>query len=235
MGVLKPAVSRKHLQDAIVLDLGDLRARADAMCADARATAQQTVTEAQEERERLIATAAEEGFAKGQREGYEKGEKDGRDAGHTEALKQTAQALDQVRQQHQAALQEFERQRESMLADARRDVLVLAAELARRVTLRAVELDESVVERQLERVLALAIEPTRVVVRVHPEDRSLIKESMPKLLDRYAASAHARVEEDDTLERGSCILRTERGEIDASITTMLDEIVDAVLPKAEGA
>ncbi|GAB4553663.1 MAG: hypothetical protein Tsb0013_16090 [Phycisphaerales bacterium] len=230
MGVVKPSVSRRHVQDAIVLDLGDLRARADRLCADARATAQRTIEEANAERERLIATAYDEGFEKGQREGHAKGLEDGRAAGHAESLEASAKDLGTLRERYERAVASFEQERDRMLSEARAEVLTLACELARRVTLRAVELDETVVDRQLERVLALAIEPSRVVLRVHPDDRERVEEALPGLLDRFSGSPHARVEDDGGLERGSCVLRTDRGEIDASIGTMLDEIVGAVLP-----
>jgi flagellar biosynthesis/type III secretory pathway protein FliH len=229
MGVLKPSVSRKHLQDAIALDLGDLRARADALCADARARAERIVEEAKAERERLLAGAHEEGFAAGKAEGHEKGLEEGRERGHKEALASHQQELARLHKGYEGALHAYERVRDDMLAEARREILVLATELARRVALRAVELDASVVERQLERVLGMAIEPTRVTLRVHPDDRPRVDEAMPGLIDRFAHSPHARTEDDASLERGSCVLRTDRGEIDASIGTMLDEITSRLL------
>ncbi len=231
MGVVKPSVSRRHLQDAIVLDLGDLRARADRLCADAQAQANRTIEEAGLERDRLIATAHEEGFAKGESAGHAQGLEEGHAAGSARALAEKTSELERLKARYEGTLTEYETGRERMLSEARQQILILAAELAKRVALRAVELDETVVERQLERVLTMAIEPSRVVLRIHPDDRASVDEALPALLDRFAQSPHARTEEDDTLERGSCILRTDRGTIDASISTMLDEITDALLPK----
>lgn len=233
MGVVKPSVTHKHMQDAIVLDLGDLRVRADALCAEAQATANRTVQDAHEERERLISGAREEGFAQGLDEGRTQGAQEGRAEGEKKALEESRERLDALRDAYQRALDEYTNERQRMLAIAREDILTLACELAKRIALRSVELDDSVVGRQLERVLELAIEPTRVVLRVHPEDRHLVEGALPTLLDRYAESPHARVVDDDTLVRGSCVLRTDRGEIDASVTTMLDEIVDTLLPNRE--
>jgi flagellar assembly protein FliH len=234
MGVVKPSVTRKHLQDAIVLDLGDLRARADALCEEARATAHRTVEDAKDERERLISGAREEGYAKGFDEGRTQGLEEGRAEGENKALEEASARLDALRNAYQQALDDYTSERQRMLSSAREDILTLACELAKRVALRTVELDETVVERRLERVLELAIEPTRVVLRVHPDDRETVERALPALLDRFAESPHARIAEDDTLARGSCVLRTDRGEIDASVTTMLDEIVGALLPDKEG-
>ena len=230
MGLVKPSVSRKHVQDAIVLDLGDLRDRAERICADARETASRTLREAQEERERLIATAREEGRAAGHAEGLEEGREQGRAEGHGEALAQRSEELANLRTRYEKAITEYESRREEMLSEARAQVLDLACALAERVTLRAVALDETTVERQLERVLSLAIEPSRVVLRVHPEDAERVGEALPKLLDRFSSSPHARAEEDGTRERGAGVLRTDRGESDASVRTMIDEIVGALLP-----
>ncbi|MEM1423457.1 MAG: FliH/SctL family protein [Planctomycetota bacterium] len=230
MGVVKPSVSRKHVQDAIVLDLGDLRDRAERLCADARETAARTVRDAQDERERLIATAREEGREAGHAAGLAEGREKGRAEGHAEALEQRSAELGALRERYERAIGAYEERREEMLSEARAQVLELACAFAERVTLRAVELDGSIVERQLERVLSMAIEPSRVVLRVHPDDAERVGEALPKLLDRFSSSPHARVEEDGGLERGSCVLRTDRGEIDASVRTMLDEIVGALLP-----
>ena len=233
MGLVKPSTSRRHVEDAIVLDLGDLRERAERLCAEARESASSTIAEAKAERERLIATAREEGYAVGHAEGLEAGTREGHEKGHAAALEASSKELGALRERYERAIADFESQRQQMLSEARAQVLTFACALAERVALRTVELDPSTVDRQLERVLALAIEPSRVVVRVHPEDKPRVEEALPGLLDRFTDSPHARIEEDGELDRGSCVLRTDRGEVDASVATLIEEIVGALLPGDE--
>ncbi len=231
MAILKPAVSDKHTRGAIALDLGDLRSQAEQLARRAQADAQRILDEARAERERILEGAADAGREKGHAEGVARGLEEGREQGKAAAQADHAAHLGALTQGWNAALDAFQAEREAILSDARHDVLALAVALAEKVTRRLVELDGEIVRAQLERVLALAIEPTRLVVRVHTEDVELAEAAMPELVQRFTSSPHTAVEADDTLTRGSCVVRTDRGTIDASIDTQLDEIVTMLLPE----
>ncbi len=230
MGVIKPAESRKSLHGAVPLDLGDLRLRAERLQAEAQAAAGRIIEAAREERARIVAGAAEEGRAAGHAEGLAAGLEEGRATGREEAFAAAAERLESLADAWEGALARLEADREAMVLDARDDVIRFAAELAARVTRRAIDVEPRRVVDQVAHALGLVMDPTRLVVRVHPEDEPLVGEALPGLVRRLRHGAHAELVADDTLERGSCVIETGRGRIDASIGAQLDRIAHALLP-----
>ncbi|MDX2114375.1 MAG: FliH/SctL family protein [Planctomycetota bacterium] len=230
MPVVKRADSQNMPRPALVLDLGDLRREAEALEAATRANIAAMLEEARAERARIVAGAREEGLKSGHAEGYRKGHEEGRAAGRAEAIAQTSARLGELATALSAVLDAFTAAREELLLSARAEVLAFAVAAAERVTRRVIAIDPGVVAGQLEAALAMTVAPSRLFVRVHPDDEALAREILPTLVERFAPGAHAVLSPDSTLARGSALIRTELGEVDASIDTQLDRIIEAVLP-----
>ncbi|MEO1128905.1 MAG: FliH/SctL family protein [Planctomycetota bacterium] len=231
MAVIKSTHSGKLLQDAIVLDLGDLRREAERLEARAREQASAILDEARAERERIIEGADAQGHTEGHERGLAEGREAGLAEGRTQGIQSMEELLTRLSAQWEGALGGFLEQREQILSDARMDVLRLATLIASRVTKRVIEIDPKVAEAQLEAALRLVLQPTRLLITVHPEDHVLIAEVLPTLVQRFGNDLHTQVHEDASLERGSCVLRTDRGEVDASIDGQLERMIDALLPR----
>lgn len=229
MALIKNANSRSMARQAVVLDLGDLAAQGEFIKREARSAAEAIVREAREERKRILAGSREEGFAAGEREGLELGLSRGREQGRDEALAAHRAQLQALEARWGAALDAFDAAREDLLHEARRDVLMLACEVARRVTDKVVDADATVVVSQLERALALVLAPTRLAITVHPDDEREAGAVLPALMRRFGPQAHADLVTDAAVGRGSCMVRTDHGEIDASVRTQLQRAVDAVM------
>lgn len=237
MALIKQANLSELAREAIVLDLGDLQRQGQRIMADARAQAARLVAEGQAERQRLLQGAAEEGRAagleRGLAEGRAQGEKQGREAALTDQRDQIAR----IAVSWTTALDTFLEHRRRMLAEAQRDVIKLACAIGGRVTKRTIELDPAVVNDQLAAVLSLVMRPTRLVLGINPEDRALVETALPSLLQKFESVEHAQVVDDPSLARGSCVARIAQsgaGEIDASIGTQLDRIVESLLPGSKG-
>ena len=235
MAVIRQAVADRVVQDAIVLDLGDLTRQGEQVRARAMAEAESILARAQVERQRLLASAKDEGFKQGHAEGHAKGLEEGAAKGYAAALAERRQQLDTLAAGWGAALARFEQERDGLLLEAREDVLRLSVLLGERVTRRKIEVDPQVVAAQLEQVLSLLAQPTRLAVCVNPADEPLAREAMPALMSRFPAAQHVDLKLDAALPRGSCTATTAGGGcIDASIHTQLDRIVNALLPDAHG-
>lgn len=239
MAVLKLSNSADMLKDAVVLDLGDLRRQGEAIMAQARERAAATVKAGEAERARLIADAAAvgraEGLEQGKAEGFARGLEEGRAAG----LAERREALERLDRTWSESLGAFTAARERLLDEAGRDVVLLAARLAERVVKRAIALDPSIVQDQLRAVLGLVMRPSRVSIRIHPDDRALATDALPGIVAALGTVAHAEIEGDPSLARGSCVARLRGaaagdglpgGEIDASIDTQLARLAEALLP-----
>jgi flagellar biosynthesis/type III secretory pathway protein FliH len=168
-----------------------------------------------------------------------------------EALAEFRARLETLERVWGEALKAFLDQRDELLSMAERDVVRLACAIAERVTKRSIALDAGVVRDQLRAVLATVVRPTELVISIHPSDRAMVEASLPMLLVQFPSTRHAEVVDDPVLEPGSIVARTRAGEgidsggtpgastglssglggeIDASIQTQLDRIVEALLP-----
>jgi flagellar assembly protein FliH len=231
MGMIRRADAERVARDAIALDLGDLARQAETMRAQAQETAKKILAEAQAKREQMLGSASEEGRADGRAQGHQEGFKQGLEEGRRQALAEQAEAIDALLASWGAALENYEHQREQIMADARRDVLRLAVLAAEKITRRVVEIDPSIVEGVVRDAVMSVLEPTRLVLRVHPEDAERATAVVGPLVQRLGESAHAEVCADGSIERGSCLVETAGGAvIDATIATKLRRIAEAVLP-----
>lgn len=236
MAMIRRAELNDMIHAPVAMDLEDLRRRAAGIREAAVAEAQRLVAEAKAERDRLVAGARERGHAEGLAKGMTEGRAKGEAEAGGKALEEHRERLEALSASWEAALAEFERRREEMLAEARDDVLALALAIARKVTHRAVLCDPGVVVEQVSHVLAMQARPTALTVAVHPDDESAVRAALPSVAGSLGGGAHARLELDGTLARGSCVVRTEGGgTIDAGIDLQLDRIVADLLPAREGA
>jgi flagellar assembly protein FliH len=233
MALIRQSSTGTITRDAVVLDLGDLSRQGEQLKTKARADADRILAEARAERERLLAGAAEEGRAAGHAKGLEQGQREGHEAGRQAALAEMKQRLATLETGWTAALAKFEAERDNMLLEARHDVLRLACVGAELATKRAVRVEPDRVVDQVGAVLALISRPTRLTLSIHPDDRALLEEALPGLTSKYTAATHVEIATADSLDRGSCIARTGTGgEIDASIRTQLERIIESLMPEA---
>ncbi len=229
MALIKRVDSSEMVRQAVVLDLGDLHRQAEILRQQASDEAEQIRADALTERERIISGVRELAQEAGQKQGYEAGLIEGREAGRAEAVEQHREELDQLIAGWSEALDQFESHRTNLLEHTRQDMLAFVIEIASRVTKKLVELDDTTALRQLEAALVLVIEPSRLVIETHPEDRSITESALPALLAHFANNTNARIVDSQDISRGSCILRTQHGCIDATIEHQIQRIADCLL------
>lgn len=240
MALLRPSELSKLPRDAIVLDLGDLASQGRQLCDAASSKAEEILTEAKRERERILRGARDEGYAKGMQEGQAAGQKQGYAAGEKTALEESRARLAALDGAWSSALKTFESQREALTSAARTEVLGLALQIAERVIHRAIACEPGVVVDQVAAAVAQVMRPTGIVLAAHPQDVELVRAAIPELSKTLAAMRQATLAGDEKLARGSCVVRSAGGGIvDASIGTQLDRIAEALVPGrtkgAEGA
>ena len=216
--------------DAVLLHLGDLAKAGESLKREAEAQAEQARVDAQAERERIMAGAAEAGHAEGFAKGHAEGLKAGRAEGMAAARAERAEGLDALDATWTAALDRLEQDRRAMLVEARQEIVHVAALVAERVTRRAVELNEDGVEPMLEAVLEPIAVATSVKVTVHPDDLVLAREALPAVVRRFGTPGDVSIEGDASAPRGTCIARLAGGgSVDASIDTQLERLIRAMV------
>jgi flagellar biosynthesis/type III secretory pathway protein FliH len=230
MAVIRSAEAQTMARDAIVLDLGELSRQGDVILAQARFQAQRVIEEAQAERARLISDAEKVGRERGDQRGYAEGMARGQKQGAEEAREQIGQDLQRLAVAWGDALEHFETVRVALFREARLDVLKLAVAIAEKVAKKAIDADEHAAAAQLEAALEMISRPTRLRIACSPADKQLLTDLMPALHERFGKVASAEVVEDASLSRGSVVVRTEKGEIDATIETQIARVIGAILP-----
>lgn len=232
MALIKNAKSDRFLKEAVVLDMGDLARQAEQLLSSARAEAARIVQHAQVELQRLNIDAGKRGFddglARGLDEGRTAGMKEGRELAHAEMSAQ----LQQLTAQWQAALKQWETDRRTMIQEARDDVVRFAFSLGKKVVHRLVQADPTIARDQVTNALALLTRPAVVEIRINSLDRPLIDKALPDILADTAGCEHATVQEDSSITRGGCVVKTAGGAIDANIETQLERIAEALVPPA---
>lgn len=230
MALIKHAQARSIARDAIVLDLAEISRQGEAMVAGARDKAERIVSEAEAERDRLIGTAAQEGIRRGHEEGFAAGFAEGARRGEAAARAEFAARLGAVAAAWESALAGFEAQREDILLAARTEALGLALEIARKVTKRHAQVDPEIVRDQMDAALRMVTHPSRLILSVCPDDLATARAELERVRGVLASARHAEMIEDAALSRGSVLVRTGRGAIDATIETQIDRMVSALMP-----
>ncbi|MEM7227925.1 MAG: FliH/SctL family protein [Planctomycetota bacterium] len=217
-------------QSGIVLKLGDLRAEADALLNDTRARVASMIQQGQAQAREIMSDASERGYEQGHTEGREQGLAAGREEGRVEAIESYRAQLDALMIRWQQGIDQWEEARAAMLRDAEIDVLRLALTLAEKVIRRSITVDPSIIESQLHDALDAVASASQVDVSIHPDDRPLIEASLPALLPAMVDAQEVSLRDDDSIERGGCVVQSGRGVIDARIETQIHRLAEALLP-----
>jgi flagellar assembly protein FliH len=230
MALIKSANSSAMLKRAVVLDIGDLGQQAARILSRAKEEAQAVLEQARAEEQRLIGDASQRGFEQGMARGLAEGRETGRAEGHSQALAESTDQLAVLIERWTAALNEWESQKAEMIHSAREDALIFAFELAKKVVHRMIATDPSIVRDQVEQALRVITKPGILAVSVHPEDRAILAEALPQILETSSRCEHAEIRDDPSIARGGCVVTSARGRIDSTIQTQLDRIAQVLLP-----
>ena len=102
--------------------------------------------------------------------------------------------------------------------------LELAIAMAEQVVRRHIELDRDALLKALETVIYRAKRGTRFTIVVHPDDAEYIN-ARPEDLDRLNIE---RVESDQRIERGGCLVEADGQELDYTVSGRLDRLEEVV-------
>lgn len=182
------------------------------LIAEARTTARQMLAQARDaiaaERAQAVQQGYEEGFARAAAEADVE----------TAGLIQTCEKI---------GIHVME-ERERVLGENEADLVELAMSIARRIVNASIEVDESLVVEACRGAMRKAFQRGSMQVLAHPADLALLREAGPALAAELGGVEHLDFVEERRLDRGSVIVRTPAGEIDATIQGKADKIEQAL-------
>lgn len=180
--------------------------------AEARSTARSMLAQARE----VIAAERAQAVQQGYDEGFAKGAADA-DA-ETAGLVETCEKI---------GVHVME-ERERVLAENEADVVELAIAIARRIVNASIDVDHELVVEACRGAMRKAFQRGSMQVLAHPADLELLRAAGPQLANELGGVEHLDFVEERRLDRGSIIVRTPAGEIDATIAGKADKIEQAL-------
>lgn len=154
---------------------------------------------------------------------------EGHAAGLAQGMAEAQQVLQERMQRLDALLESAARPLRSMDELVELELTRLAMTVARQVLAHELRTaPDLVVEAVRQAALALPSASGNLRVRLHPDDLALLR-------SLEMVESHWQLLPDNSLQRGDCLLESERSRLDARVETRLAAVVDAVLgAEAEG-
>ncbi|MFI4862155.1 MAG: FliH/SctL family protein [Phycisphaerales bacterium JB063] len=230
MPVLKAQLAPPAMKEAIVLDLGDLGAQAAKIRMRAEAEAERLIEEAHAKAASIVAEREADADARGYAAGLERGRAEGQEQGKAQALTDAQEEIARLTSAWSDVSTQWESQRVAMERDARQSVTAFALRAVEKIVHRVIETDPDTVTRQVGAALEMVLSQHDIVVRIHPDDRVRIEDTLPRLVTNIGGLGHVLIADDPDIGPGGCALAFGSGHIDATIEKQLERITDLLLP-----
>ena len=166
------------------------------------------IARAQAEADAIRAAAHAEGFAAGQA--------------------QAAAQLEQVITMLTAAADGVAALRDGVCEEVEAAAVELGLNIAEQALHGTVAADPARVVDVTRGALRRLVERERVTILVHPEDLDLVRDATPSLIAQLGGIEHCEVQAERRVARGSAIVRTVEGEVDATLATKLERAREAI-------
>lgn len=132
-----------------------------------------------------------------------------------------------------AMLSGFAQQRRELLADLQPYVVRIAVEVARRIVRRELRTDPGLITSIARSALEQLGAAADVRVRVHPLDAQLLQETILELAATPGEAAALEIVPDGSIERGGCVVESDRGIVDARLRTQFEAVQTSLLQALE--
>ncbi len=153
------------------------------------------------------------------------GHADGLEAGLAEGRAQVAAALAAL----EAAGAELAVVRDRTAEAVERDAVSLALAIAEKLVAGTLAVEPDRVLDVVRGALRRLTERRRVTVLVHPDDLELVRDAAPGFAGELGGIEHCEVQAERRLTRGGAVVRTDEGQIDASVETQLERARELVV------
>lgn len=170
-----------------------------------------------------------EGFEQGKPEGYQAGLVEGQEQGREQAYAETKAELDAQIQQLKALCSSLAEPLKTLDNDVEQELVAVAIAVAKQVVRRELRTDPGqVVSAVRQAVSILPINARNIRVYLHPEDATLVKESL-SVADETEEEQRWKIVEDPALTRGGCNVESDLSRIDATVDSRLAAVIAQVL------
>jgi len=177
------------------------------------------IAEATKEAEKITNKALEEVNIiqdEAAKNGYNKGKSEGSQEGYNWA-KESAKKLNII-------LSTIARERAKFIFEARMQIIEIVVVMARKIVNALIETQPRVVYDNIMSVLKQLKGRAEIIIRVNGEDIAQVTKHKREFLQLIEGIEKIKITEDNTVDKGGCIIDTEYGSIDSRITTQMTKI-----------
>jgi len=192
--------------------LSRARKEAEELIKKAEEEASQIIVRAKEQEKKIFKEAEKKGYSEGYRKGFER------------ALEEAKKEADRVRSTAFKVLEEAESRRQELIISAEGEVVDLCLAIASKVVHAHVEEHRETVVRLVREALERLVSAKHYSIIVNPRDAELLRQYIDELSRHASANAHIHILEDESVGIGGCKVETEKGLLDATLESQLDEI-----------
>lgn len=191
---------------------------------DAESEAEGVITEARNQAKEIDREAEEKvaGIEKG---AFEKGFREGREAGFQEGKAEVDRLIERLHLIHTKTIEN----RNAIIDESETQLINLVLLMAKKVIKVISENQRNVVVNNVIQALRKLKSRGDVVIRVNLADLELTSEHTRDFMERIENVKSITVLEDSTVERGGCIIETDLGQIDARISSQINDIEERIL------
>lgn len=234
MALIRAEYAVDYREKATTLNLADIASDAQKIKRDAETQAKAIIDAANNERDKLINGASEEGHRQGFEKGHAEGVEQGKVAGQEAAEEEWHTKIMALAAAWGDALTSLEQQRRAVIHNIEADALRLVADIATRVAKRSVELQHShTAAESLSEAITRIDTATRVTIEINPSDLESTQRGMGAIADQLLGSPDLRIRSNDSIAPGSVIVESDAARIDASINHAISKLIEAILPNEE--
>lgn len=198
---------------------------AEAKAKEMQATAKKSIETWWHEQRERDAQLKEATHKLASKEGYQQGYDDGMAHAQKEIEEQLLKARKIVDSSYIA--------KEQIISEAEPFLVRLSLDIAEKVIGRQIEIDNTVIVDMVKHALERCHEMSLITVLVKPEYFPLVQEARDELKQLLSEDMELKVLPDRTLESDGCVIRSQRGSIDARVDVQLNEIRKVLLEVAK--
>jgi flagellar assembly protein FliH len=219
----------RGLGTSVVFNFEDLRERAETYLETIRKQAREMIELAESQVAAIRQQARDCGLEEGRRQGLDHSTERIETRARDLSEKAVRDSLSTVLPAMKSAADALVTERDRWLTEWETTAVHLAAAIAEKVVKQRVSLDPDAARGMIREALELAAGTPRIKLRLHPQDASQLGKLATEAEATLSSCGEAQIVPDAALTRGSCLIETQHGTIDARIETILARIVSELL------
>ena len=161
--------------------------------------------------------------------GYEKGFNEGLDKEYADRENYIDKHFSDRIKVIESLLNEAKRTKEKAFRGLEEKIIKLAVNIAEKIINKSIKADTKIIETTVTETMSRIVSSETIILKVSAEDYKYINSKYDKWLGMAGNVKEFRIEIDKRLSSGDCLIETEGGIIDASLSSRLDILTDELL------